>query len=174
MHLNAVLQAEAGETASFWPNVVEQSDRRRSARRSLTLFTGTRSLSTGDLSVRIRDISSTGFLIEAESDALSEGEVVDIESPSGGMVIARVVWASDRYFGCKLDEPISTGAISAALLKGDARPIEDGLTTKGSSEAPAYSRGAVRFEPELNFSVAFQLTILFYAVIGSAAYLALS
>ena len=174
MHLNAVLQVGASEPASFWPSASEQPDRRGASRRSLTLSAVTSSPSSGELSVTIRDISPTGLLIEAESTALSEGEMINIQLPDKGMVIARVAWASDKFFGCSLDEAISPGAISAALLRADARTDQAQPVIATGTMLPARGAGAMQFGPELNFSVAFQLTVLFWIVIGSGVYLAVS
>jgi hypothetical protein len=174
MDLNAVLQVGMGESASFWPDVAEQPDRRESGRRTLTLKTVTNSPSDKELPVTIRDISPQGFLIEAESEALSEGDQINISLPDIGLVIARVVWASERHFGCHLDKAISPGAIAAALLRADARVFQDDaqLATAGPRMSHRSAHG--RFEPELNFSVAFYLAILLWAIIGLALYFALS
>jgi hypothetical protein len=171
MHLNAVLQVGTGETASFWPNVAEQPDRRESGRRTLTLKTATSSSSDKELPVTILDISPNGFLIEAESEALSEGEQINITLPEQGHVVATVVWASNRHFGCQLTEAISPGAIAAALLRADARVFQD--TAMPAAEGARLSRrAAARLEPELNFSVAFCSAILLWAIIGVALYFA--
>ena len=172
MHLNAVLQVGPSEPAGFWPSSSEHPDRRGASRRSLTLSAVASSPSSGDLSVTIRDISPTGFLIEAESNAISEGEMINIELPDKGIVFARVAWASDRFFGCSLDEAISPGAISAALLRADAPALQAQLAIAVGSMLPAHRTGPIQLGPELNFSVAFRLSVLFWAVIGSGVYLA--
>ena len=111
MHLNAVLQIGSGN------DLAVHHERSESAPRTLTLKTSPSSPIGEEMPVAVLDISLQGILIEAESYALSEGEVIDIELPECGNVTARVVWTSNRFFGCQLDEAISPGAIGAALLR---------------------------------------------------------
>ncbi|QGN56122.1 PilZ domain-containing protein [Novosphingobium sp. Gsoil 351] len=170
MHFNAVLQVGASEGLSG----AERPARRAASRRSLTLSAISRSQSQGELPVIVRDISPMGFLIEAETEALSQGEVIGIELPGAGTVIARVVWANHRYFGCSLDEEISPGTISAALLKADARGHQGEPTAATREMVFAPRAGAIRLGPELNFSVAFRLTVLFWTLIGSVIYFVLN
>ena len=127
-----------------------------------------------EMSVAIRDISAQGFLIEAESDSLSEGEVIDIDLAENGIVTARVMWASNRYFGCQLNTAISPGAIGAALLRADARVPHNTPVPEVKALGSSRPAGDGKFKPELNFAVAFYLALLSWAVIGLGIYLAVS
>jgi hypothetical protein len=169
MHRNVVLQVEALDEDRFTAPVAGLVDRRNPPRRVLTLAAVTSNPKGDELPVTIRDISQTGFLIETNGMALSKGELININLPNKGLVSARVVWANERLFGCEFDEEISSGAISAALLRAQPRQVEAPALFE-ASEAPVPRRTAVSFEPELNFAVAAQLTIVFWAVVGSGAY----
>ncbi len=173
MHLNAVLDVGSTTSPSFWPGGRDHLERRVGNRRSLTLSTVTNSLAGAQFPFIIKDISSSGFLMEGDSTTLAEGEEIHFDLPEVGSVTARVAWASGRYCGCRLDQSISPGVISAALLKADARsrlspPLLENVTHFPRRVA------ANRLEPELNFSIAFQLLLFFWAVVGTGVYLAIT
>lgn len=168
MHLNAVLHVGSGDDAE---STAEFFERRKSIRKSVTLKTPSNSPVGEEMSVAIKDISPQGFLIEAESDALWVGEVIDIDLPGSGIVTGRVVWASNRYFGCQLNTPISPGAIGATLLREDIRlPYNSPAPEVRGLDLSRQSQDG-KFKPELNFSVAFYLALLSWAVIALAIYL---
>jgi hypothetical protein len=98
-------------------------EQRASARRELRLDLPGHTLAAGEAAVTIRDISLTGLLIETPAQ-LACGDSFQIELPEGGQVEAKVVWNSGLLFGCEFDRPISPASLSAALLKGEARPAE--------------------------------------------------
>jgi len=75
---------------------------------------------SGDVhAVRVRNASTTGLLLESGID-LAIGETIDVYFPEAGVAAAQVVWVSDALFGCRFDEPISTGALAAAQLRSEA------------------------------------------------------
>lgn len=166
MHLNAVLQVGSGNVAC--ENVVE---RRGSARKTLSLKTLASSPIGEEMLVAIRDISPQGFLVEADSDALAKGDIIDINLPDHGIVSAQVVWASKRYFGCQLNTSISPGVIGAALLKADAYAAHDATAPATRSEGLSRQASDGQIKPERNFAVALSLTLLFWAVVGLGFYL---
>ena len=88
-----------------------EGDRRRSARRALTLGTGT----AGE-SVTILDLSLTGALLET-SVAMLVGAEFEVDLPHAGRVEATIVWNSGEYYGCQFSLPISPAALSAAVLQ---------------------------------------------------------
>ncbi len=167
MRLNAVLQIRAGQSPS---DAAAHLDQRIAGRRCLTLKTVAGSLSGEDLRVTIHDISPQGFLIESESEALSEGEVININLPEIGVATARVMWTSSRHYGCKLDEAIPPGAIGAALLRADARVVRDETSPQTKMMHDYRCAPAEGFKPELNFSVAFYLSLALWVVIGLVIY----
>jgi PilZ domain len=88
-----------------------KGDLRRSTRRSLRL-----GLAAGTDSVTIHDLSLTGALIET-SAAMLVGASFEFELPHAGAVQAVVVWNSGEFYGCEFERPISSAALSAALLQ---------------------------------------------------------
>lgn len=53
-----------------------------------------------------------------ETDArLVDGETVDLVIPGAGSAEAAVIWNSGRYFGCRFENPLTSAAVSAALLR---------------------------------------------------------
>ncbi|HUR19786.1 MAG TPA: PilZ domain-containing protein [Vicinamibacterales bacterium] len=89
-----------------------EGNRRYAKRRTLTLGS---LLHTSGSPVVIRDLSLTGLSLETK-DRLSVGELLLVSLPECGPTAARVVWQDAHLFGCEFEEPVSAGAISAALL----------------------------------------------------------
>jgi hypothetical protein len=170
MLLRAVLRQSEGDAANFSNEAAQGVDRRSSRRRSLTLTAHTSSAGAGELPVLILDISEGGLLLEANTAELSVGDQIGIELPECGLVRARLAWKSGPFAGCQFSEAVAPAAISAALLKADphshAAPV--------APDQLATSRTRSRIEPELNFSVAFLLALVVWALIGLVAYLAVS
>lgn len=92
----------------------EIGERRGSARRALRLAVDGRA--HGACRVTIHDLSLTGVLIET-STPLAAGETFEVDLPEAGKVEASVVWSSGEFYGCQFKEPLSTAALSAALLR---------------------------------------------------------
>jgi hypothetical protein len=115
MSLRAHLEAEP-----------KTGERRSSPRRKLRLEAEGVSATAGDTQVVIHDLSEDGLLVES-AVALAEGDVLDVVLPEAGTAHAEVAWASDRFFGCKFNRPISTAAVSAALLRspGPGQPNQE-------------------------------------------------
>lgn len=91
------------------------SERRRSSRRRLQLITEGSTPSSPHVPVVIHDLSVSGLLVETFA-SFSVGERIELELPQSGAAEAVIVWTSGRFYGCKFAQPISTGAVSAALL----------------------------------------------------------
>ena len=92
----------------------EAGERRGSARRALRLAVDGHV--RGACQVTIHDLSLTGVLIET-STPLRAGETFEVDLPEAGKVEASVVWSSGEFYGCEFREPLSTAALSAALLR---------------------------------------------------------
>jgi len=90
-------------------------NRRATARRALRLEVPGRTPSHTTKAL-IHDLSTTGMLIETAAD-LSVDDLIQLDIPEAGQSAARVVWSSGEFFGCQFTTRISTGAVSAALLK---------------------------------------------------------
>ena len=91
-------------------------ERRSAPRRKLRLQAEGASTSAGDSLVVIHDISEEGLLLQSPVP-LAEGEILEVVIPEAGTAQARVSWTSGHFYGCKFVEPISTAAVSAALLR---------------------------------------------------------
>ncbi len=104
---------------------------RRSTRRTLRLEVAATADSGSAAALVIHDLSPTGLLVETE-EALAVGQKLSVELPEVGRFPAEAVWSSGRFVGCRFEETLSQGAISAALLRGD-RP---GVPREAASPAP--------------------------------------
>jgi hypothetical protein len=49
--------------------------------------------------------------------ALAVGDFLVVDMPEAGAVAAEVIWIRDGFAGCEFDRPVSTAAVSAALLQ---------------------------------------------------------
>jgi hypothetical protein len=96
----------------------DQADQRGALRRSLNLRVGSQYLDAEAL-VLIHNLSQNGLLIETLAP-LELGETIEVELPRAGSTPARVVRRDGDHYGCRFLEPISRGAVSAALLRSPA------------------------------------------------------
>jgi len=102
----------------------QKGERRSVPRRKLRLQAEGTATSAGESQVVIHDISEEGLLIESPIP-LSDGEILEVMIPEAGTAQAKVSWASEHFFGCKFIEPISTAAVSSALLRSPASGTDD-------------------------------------------------
>jgi hypothetical protein len=91
------------------------SNGRRFARRKLNLRVPAAIPVQDAAVVRIHDLSVDGLLLET-SASLNIGSTIEIELPEAGLRTAKVLWSDGPLRGCRFDDPISQGAISAAML----------------------------------------------------------
>jgi hypothetical protein len=91
------------------------ADLRSSARRRLRL-TVEASIHEGRTNAIVHDLSYTGFLLEVQAD-LHPGDELQMDLPEAGGRSATIIWRSNQFFGCEFNEPISSAAFSATLLK---------------------------------------------------------
>ncbi|HEV2597406.1 helix-turn-helix domain-containing protein [Sphingopyxis sp.] len=106
----------------FLPSAPD-ADRRFDTRRKLSLLArGSQHGGTG-IDVQIHNISGTGLLFESDIK-LTAGDRIEIELPHAGDIMAKVIWASGRLFGCQFEGPVSPATLSAVELKSavDAVP----------------------------------------------------
>lgn len=99
---------------------LDAGERRSTRRRKLHLEAQSVRASAAQTQVVIHDLSEDGLLVESPI-ALEQGETLEVLLPEAGSAQATVAWSSGRYFGCKFGEPISTAAVSAALLRSPAK-----------------------------------------------------
>ena len=128
MSLRAHLEAEP-----------KTGERRSSPRRKLRLEAEGVSATAGDTQVVIHDLLKTGCSSKAPC-RWPKANVLEVVLPEAGTAQAEVAWASDRFFGCKFNRPISTAAVSAALLRspGPGQPNQE-ATEKALIELEALS-----------------------------------
>jgi transcriptional regulator with XRE-family HTH domain len=72
----------------------------------------------------VHNLSATGLLIETSAH-LDIGSVLALDLPLAGQTEATVEWVSGNLFGCSFQAPISTAAITAALLKNPPAASEE-------------------------------------------------
>jgi hypothetical protein len=94
-------------------------ERRSSSRRKLRLEAEGITASASPTQVIIHDLSEEGLLVESPVP-LAQGEVIEVVFPEAGAVQAEVAWTSERFFGCRFQERISTADVAAALLRSPA------------------------------------------------------
>ena len=94
----------------------EAGERRSATRRKLRLESEGYVSSAPQTQVVIHDLSEEGLLVESPVP-LEQGESIEVVIPEAGTTQAQVAWTSGRFFGCKFSNPISTAAVSAALLQ---------------------------------------------------------
>ncbi|WP_165938481.1 PilZ domain-containing protein [Parafrankia sp. BMG5.11] len=168
MHMIAAIRA-SNDIAAPDGDAADRPERRTEQRRSLKLSAIASSPSAEETRVIIRDISAGGLLIEADLGIMSPDDQLELDLPREGIVRARVVWQSGHFYGCQFSEPVSTGAVSAALLKSE--PSLAGILNSTGDPAEATPRvGPPSLEPELNLSVALGLALLLWGCIAAGAY----
>jgi hypothetical protein len=137
----------------------EQSEnRRRESRRTLRLDVSA-TTSTRDTTVVIQNLSRTGLQIETGTDFAID-EIFLLVLPELGATPARVRWRDARRFGCEFLSPVTSSAVSAALLMA---PHEDGAPLPVADIVVEVDDAYARAAPHLALSAG--ATILFSAVI---------
>ena len=170
MHLPAALKTTDRTDYGLVGVANPAAERRDGKRRLLTLSALSKSPSAGESLVVIRDISVGGFLMEAQGNVLSVGDMVELVLPERGIVSATVVWQSGTYSGCQFEDPLTTAAVSAALLSAD--PLNGPEAVMAGPGPLAHE--IVKLGPELNFSAAFALALVMWTIIGAISYFFLS
>lgn len=150
---------------------------RRLERRSLQLPASVLSDRHGRVRVELLNLSATGLMLHAASARFEPGEQLEIELADGARMAATVVWAGDGFHGLGLSDPLSKGTFAAALLRAAARPQPDPAASPAAGSpdlrlARAAPRGTpTRLHPRLNFAVPVCAAVMFWTVVGSAAWL---
>ena len=107
------------------------ADSRGSPRRALWLETSGLVLSGESANVTIHNISAAGLLLETALD-LAVGAPLSVDLPEAGMVAAKIVWRSERLYGCAFEQALSTAALAAAQLQGAPAGSLAGARAAGS------------------------------------------
>ena len=120
-----------------------KGERRSSRRRKLRLETEGASASSSQTQVIIHDLSEEGLLVESPIPLVT-GELLEVVIPEAGTAQAEVTWDGGRFYGCKFREPISTAAVSAALLRSP--------TSKSERNAEVVEKALIELEA-LSFAI---------------------
>ena len=104
--------------AAHFEPTPHRDDPRRSVRHTLRLEALGATANGEQARVTVHNISASGLLIETAA-ALDIGETIALELPEAGQRSATVSWASEAYYGCQFDRPLSPAELSAAQLRGD-------------------------------------------------------
>lgn len=154
---------------------IVHGDARTNSRRQLNLQVSAREPASTSILVVVRNLSISGLLIETD-EKLAIGDVIEFELPVAGSRLASVVWARSNQFGCKFNEPISQGSVSAALLQS---PIEGSAWPDlGSEPAEDFELGSDvdNHSNDLPISTKFwiivSLTIVSWGLVGGLVMLA--
>jgi hypothetical protein len=125
--------------------------------------------------VLILDVSTTGLLLETGGD-LSEGETIELDIPEADGTRAVVKWTSGRLFGCEFSRPISSAAVSAALLRAphDAtdKPVAEARVGPAAAQARAQPAIAPALSPAARLWWIIALAILSWVIVGAAVSIA--
>jgi hypothetical protein len=96
--------------------IVDNSELRASERRTLKLLVDGPATTGLGKQALLHDVSAGGFLIES-MEPLAIGDHLQVDLPEVGSVGGTVVWSSGGLFGCRFDQRLSKGAVSALLLR---------------------------------------------------------
>jgi len=93
--------------------------------------------------IRIENISSSGLLLNTPLD-LAPGEIITVYLPNMEERIAKVVWSSENFHGCRFADPIDEATLDAIRKRNEAfrSPLSDTpMTEGGSADAKGESLG---------------------------------
>lgn len=142
-------------------------DRRTATRRTCTLSFDPNG-GRGPKAVIVLDLSRTGMRFWSPA-VLSVGDNLDVVVPEMGGVSARIVWKKSDHFeheyGAEFRNPITEGAISAALL---AAPISGVAGLAGEARPTSKPR---KLAGRTRLMVLAGLTLASWLVMGAAGYI---
>lgn len=121
----------------------DKGERRASTRRKLRLEAEGATASSSQTQVVIHDLSEEGLLVESPIPLVT-GELLEVVIPEAGSAQAEVTWDGGRFYGCKFKKPISTAAVSAALLRSP--------TSKSERNAEVVEKALIELEA-LSFAI---------------------
>jgi hypothetical protein len=154
-------------------------DKRRQRRHKLLLEVEARGPASLTGAVIVHDISDSGILIETEA-RLKVGEMIEVNLPQAGLMIAEIMWIGGEIYGCRFTREISPAAVSAARLGGRfTLSISDHSPQEYSATGTLHDAGnALALAGEYSIGAKLWLIIAFAAslwlLIGAVAYWALS
>jgi len=108
-------------TDTDWPS---ENERRSETRRHLLYATTARSGEGESQPVLVRDISSSGLLLETEEGQLLDNSFM-VNLPEAGNIEAHVIWQGEKLAGCRLEEELSQATIDAVRASGAAAHADE-------------------------------------------------
>jgi transcriptional regulator with XRE-family HTH domain len=114
-HLGSPTPGKTGDSTSNSPN----DSQRAALRRALRLEASGLAPDGAEANVTIHNISAAGLLIETALD-LATGEQLALDLPEAGIVVAVIVWRSERLYGCAFERALGPAALAAAQLQSAA------------------------------------------------------
>jgi hypothetical protein len=144
--------------AQLDPKTVRSSN--RTANRRMLHLPAEGVTNSGTSDVLILDMSVSGLLLETSGD-LSEGDAIDLDLAETSGVRAIVRWSSGQLFGCQFQQPISTAAVSAALLRAsyDPRSSPKAIAPPVITGLADYSADVDHHDEELSLGAKLRLII---------------
>lgn len=120
----------------------------------------------GPADVLIHNISESGLMLECAAE-LALGDAIDVDLPQAGSCQAIVVWRNDGLYGCRFDTPLSSAAISAALLRS-AAALPGGVAKAPDESRPATHRPRAgrKLSLQARFWIIFLSALAGWALVG--------
>jgi hypothetical protein len=156
------LQARLESTETY-------QDGRARVRRQLGLQTLASGLVEDSATVIIHNLSESGLLIET-SAPLAKGDLIDVDLPNSGATQVKVIWSSDQLFGCEFVKEVSSGTVSAALLRAPFTPTVSGEHADSQLHGST-DDAAERLSPRARLFTVVALSLLAWSGVGAVAWL---
>jgi hypothetical protein len=140
------------------------SDGRERARRRLELEVPAMGSSEDSGTVLVHNLSETGLLIET-TIGLASGDLIEVELPRAGARQAKVVWSSEHLFGCEFLEEVSSGTVSAAVLRAPFALSPVGIEAVSRDAEAELSQGTLSVRARL-FTIV-SLALLSWTIVAA-------
>lgn len=129
-------------------------DDRRAPRRDLQIETSGVLPGGIEANVTVHNLSRSGLLLETDLP-LEVDEVLAVSLPGFGAADARIVWRSERLYGCAFTDELPEQALSSARIETElGRPRGFGLSAPGASGAEAFGTRLNRLRRERGMTLA--------------------
>jgi hypothetical protein len=142
------------------------SEQRSENRRCLSLQVAGSVEENQNFNATVRDLSRVGFLMDSTT-TMTTGEMIYVELPRVGRVSAQVAWTEGRLAGCRFLDPISSGALSAALLRSLPEPTPLLSVGPAGQFAP---RADDELSPQHKMIILLGLSVLAWAIVLGLGY----
>jgi hypothetical protein len=161
---------ESEKVANSFEDFGRPLERREAERSTIALVSPATGAQKREFAAMIRDISSSGALLEANAESLEVNDIVEIQLPERGTTVGQIVWRSGVFYGCQFREAVSSGAISAVKLKSLPAASTDTKAANVDCAASENHHESTPIYPEINLRSAFIMSVALWVVIACAAY----